>query len=180
MRKPIMTIACCVFIAICVSAAPSQDPVRPVGEGAHVKVRLKTGEEMVGRILRKEPEGLVLAAEAGNQVTIRELANSAIESISRTIPLQRLSSISEFARRLPPGAGVQLRLVNGEKLEGKLLRSSAQDLELDLSRAGKMELRLVAYSEIRQIQMKGSRSGPRLLASAPMLIYLALRVARAF
>lgn len=180
MRKPTMFVVLSVLLVLSAGASPVQDPVRPVSEGAHVKVRLKTGEEMVGRVLRKEPEGIVLAAEAGNQVNIRELANADIDSITRTIPANRPNTVSDFARRLPPGATVQLRLVNGEKLQGRLLRSSAQDLELDLSRNGKMELRMVAYNEIRQVQVKAPRSTPRILASAPMLIYLGLRLAGTF
>jgi hypothetical protein len=89
--------------------------------------------------------------------------------------------VSEFARRLPPGAAVQLRLANGEKVEGKLLRANAQDLELDLTRGSQMQFRLVAYSDIRQIQMKSPRTaGPHILAVAPTLVFLALRVASAF
>ncbi len=180
MSKPIMYIAQFVLFTVCAFAGPAQDPVRPVSEGTHVKVRLKSGEEMVGRILRKDPEGLTLAAEAGNQINIRELANAEIDTISRTVSLQRPGTVAEFARRVPPGATVQLRLVNGEKLVGKLLRVSAQDLELDLSRAGQMQLRLLAYSEIRQIQTKAPRSSRRFLTAAPTLIFLALRVAQAF
>lgn len=122
----------------------------------------------------------VLAAEAGNQVNIRELANADIDSITRTIPLSRPNTVSDFVRRVPPDATLQLRLVNGEKLQGRLLRASAQDLELDLSRNGKTELRMVAYNEVRQIQVKPPRSTPRILASAPMLIYLGLKLARTF
>jgi small nuclear ribonucleoprotein (snRNP)-like protein len=180
MRKSMMFIALSVLFTLCAHAVAAEDPVRPVTEGTHVRVRLKTGEEMVGRILRKEPEGLTLAAEAGNQINIRDLANADIDSITPTVSLQRLNTISEFARRLPPGAAVQIRLVNGQKLEGKLLRVSARDLELDLTRGSQMQYRLVAYSEIRQIQMKAPRSGRPLLAAAPTLIYLALRVASAF
>ena len=181
MRKLTMFIALSVLYGLCVYTAAAQDPVRPVDEKVPVRVRLKSGEEMVGRILRKEPQALVLAAEVGNQVTIRELANADIETITPAFGLRRSSNVSEFARRIAPGARVQLRLVNGEKLEGKLLRPSAQDLELDLTRGKQMELRLVAYSEIRQIQVKGPRtSGPRLLAVAPTLVYLALRVASVF
>ena len=177
MQKRFVTL----FLLLVCSHAAAQDPLRQFSEGTHVRVRLKTGEELVGRILRKEPENVVFAAEAGNQVTIRELANSDIDSVIRASGLVRLSTVAEFTRRLPPGSLVRLQLVNGEKLEGKFLRSSPQDLELDLSRAGQITLRWVAYNEIRQIQMKSPRTGrPAFLATAPALIFLALRVARAF
>ena len=178
MRKLTMFVMSVLF-ALSINLA-AQDPLRPLADRTQVRVRLKSGEELTGRIIRKEAEGIVFAAEAGNQVNIRDLANADIDTITPTVALQRLNSVSEFARRLPPGAGVQLRLVNGEKLQGRLLRTSAQDLELDLSRNGKIEMRLVAYSEIRQVQMKAPRSAPRILASAPMLIYLGLRLAGAF
>ena len=179
MRILTMLMVLSILFVLCASAA--QDPARPIDEKATVRVRLKTGEELVGRILRKESQGIVLAAEAGNQVTIRELANADIETITSAFGLRRLSNVSEFAHHISPGARVRLGLVNGEKLEGKLLRTSALDLELDLTRGRQRELRLVAYSEIRQIQLKEPRSsGPHLLAVAPSLIYLALRVASAF
>jgi len=150
-------------------------------EGTHVRVRLKSGEELVGRILRKEPESLTFAAEAGNQVNIRELANSEIESVTRITNLLRTSNVAEFARRLPPGAAVRLQLASEEKLEGKFLRVTGQDLDLDLSRGREMAFRLVPFSGIRQIQMKAPRSGrPAILALAPTLIFLGLRVAQAF
>jgi hypothetical protein len=51
---------------------------------------------------------------------------------------------------------------------------------LDLSRANQMSLRLVPFSEIRQIQMKGPRGRPRILAAVPALLYVAVMAARAF
>jgi len=59
MRKVTIFITLSVLFALCVFAE-AQDPVRPVANGAHVRVRLKSGEELVGRVLRKEPESLTL------------------------------------------------------------------------------------------------------------------------
>ena len=44
------------FLFVLSHAAEAQEPLRQMTEGTHVRVRLKNGEELVGRILRKGPD----------------------------------------------------------------------------------------------------------------------------